>query len=167
MTPRSQLARLGAVAASLVILGQAGCAARGAGNHTEAADQRQVITTDKAPAAIGPYSQAIRVGNTLYCAGQLGIDPATGALVAGGIEAETRQALTNLQAVLEAAGFGLRDVVQAQVFLRDLNDYAAMNKVYAEFFTDQPPARAAVQVARVPRDAAVEVLLVAMRGAAR
>ena len=122
-----------------------------------------MIATGDAPAAIGPYSQAIRLGNTLYCAGQIGIDPATGQLVQGGIQAETRQALKNLHAVLRAAGFTPADVVQAQVFLADLDDYAAMNAAYAELFTDSPPARAAVQVARIPRDAKVEIMLTAVK----
>ncbi len=131
-------------------------------SSTQAADGRKVIATDNAPAAIGPYSQAIQHGNMLFLAGQLGIDPATGTLL-DGVEAQTRQALTNLGAVLEAAGFEYADVVQAQVFLADLNDYSKMNTVYAEFFTSEPPARAAVQVARVPRDARVEILLTAVK----
>lgn len=126
--------------------------------------ERQIIATDGAPAAIGPYSQAICVGDVLYLSGQIAIDPATGEMVRGGIEAETRQVLANIRAVLEAAGFGLDDVVQAQVFLADLNDYAAMNAVYAEAFGESPPARAAVQVARLPLDARVEIMVVARTG---
>ena len=133
------------------------------GGSSADAVTREVIATDEAPAAIGPYSQAIRVGNTLYSAGQIGMDPATGEMVAGGVEAETRQALENLGAVLRAAGFDFGDVVQAQVFLADLEDYAAMNAIYAEYLGASPPARAAVQVARVPRDARVEIMLVAVR----
>ncbi|NNE35383.1 MAG: RidA family protein [Rhodothermales bacterium] len=129
---------------------------------SQAQSGRTVIATENAPAAIGPYSQAIQHDNMLFLAGQIGFDPATGLLVEG-IEAQTRQVLTNLGAILEAAGFSFGDVVQAQVFLADLNDYSAMNAVYAEFFTDQPPARAAVQVARVPRDALVEIMLTAVR----
>jgi len=139
------------------------CLALAAACAPPAPPTREVISTDAAPAAIGPYSQAIRVGNTLYCAGQIGMDPATGEMVDGGVEAETRQALENLGGVLRAAGFDFGDVVQAQVFLADLEDYAAMNAVYAEYLGDNPPARAAVQVARVPRDARVEILFVAMR----
>ena len=123
--------------------------------------ERRVIATDAAPAAIGPYSQAVQVGRTLYLAGQIGLNPATGALVEGGIEAETRQAMDNLQAVLEAAGFSMDDVVEAQVFLADLNEYGAMNEVYGSYFEEMPPARAAVQVARLPRDARVEIKLTA------
>ncbi len=123
---------------------------------------REVIATPKAPAAIGPYSQAVRAGDVLYCAGQIGIDPATGKLVEG-VEAQTRQALANLAAVCEAAGFKLGDAVQTQVFLSDLADFEAMNRVYAERFPKDPPARATAQVARLPRDARVEILLTAQR----
>ena len=121
------------------------------------------VSTPEAPPAIGPYSQAFRAGDTLYLAGQLGLDPATRELVAGGIEAETRRALENLKAVLAAAGFSLREVVQAQVFLADLADFAAMNEVYATYFPEEPPARATVQVAALPRGARVEIALVAVR----
>ena len=124
---------------------------------------RQTISTDKAPAAIGPYSQAIRVGNRLYLSGQIGTDPATGQMVDGGIEEQTHQTLNNLGAVLESAGFSFDDVVQAQVFLADLNDYAAMNAVYKTYFDESFPARAALQVARIPRDALVEIMMVAER----
>ncbi|QXD17206.1 RidA family protein [Rhodocaloribacter litoris] len=124
---------------------------------------RSVVATGAAPAAVGPYSQAVRVGNLLFLAGQIGLDPATGQLVEGGVVAETRQAMENLRAVLEAAGFSMADVVQAQVFLADLNDYAAMNEVYASFFDGPPPARAAVEVARLPRDARVEIMMTAAR----
>lgn len=136
----------------------AGCTAPDA-----ALNERKVIATDGAPAAIGPYSQAIQVGNVLYLAGQIGIDPATGQIVDGGVEAETRRAMENLAAVLEAAGFSMDNVVQAQVFLADLNDYTAMNEVYGSYFSDQPPGRAAVQVARLPRDARVEIMMTAVR----
>ncbi|GIV57877.1 MAG: endoribonuclease [Rhodothermaceae bacterium] len=124
---------------------------------------RSVVATGAAPAAVGPYAQAVRVGNLLFLSGQIGLDPATGQLVEGGVAAETRQAMENLRAVLEAAGFTMADVVQAQVFLADLNDYAAMNEVYASFFDGPPPARAAVQVARLPRDARVEIMMTAAR----
>lgn len=124
---------------------------------------REVVATPNAPAAIGPYSQAIRVGDVLYAAGQVGLDPATGQIVPGGIEAETRQALANLRAVLEAAGFTLADAVQAQVFLADFADFEAMNRIYAEAFPAAPPARATVEVAKLPRNARVEILLVAHR----
>ena len=152
----------------LLLLLLAGCAAAETSESQttppeEQTAPREVIAADGAPAAIGPYSQAVRVGNTLYCAGQIGLDPATGALVEGGIEAETRRALDNQKAVLEAAGFSMGDVVQAQVFLADLEDYGAMNAVYATYFAVSPPARAAVQVARLPRDARVEIMLTAAK----
>ncbi len=123
--------------------------------------KKQIITTDKAPKAIGPYSAAVRVGNFVYTAGQIGIDPATGELVSGGIEAETRQVLTNLKHVLEAAGSSLDNVVKTTVFLRDINDFARMNAVYAEFFPENPPARSAVQAAALPKGVAVEIEAVA------
>lgn len=128
--------------------------------------EREIVATAAAPAAIGPYSQAVRVGDVLYAAGQIGLDAATGEMVPGGVEAETRQALANLAAVLAAAGFTLADAVQAQVFLADLDDFAAMNRVYAEHFPSAPPARATVQAARLPRDARVEIMLVAHRSPA-
>jgi 2-iminobutanoate/2-iminopropanoate deaminase len=121
------------------------------------------ISTPAAPQAIGPYSQAFRAGNTLYLSGQIGLDPTTGKLVEGGIEAETRRALDNLRGVLAAAGFGLGEVVQAQVFLADLKDFEAMNRVYAAYFPKDPPARATVQVAALPRGARIEIALVAVR----
>ncbi len=126
---------------------------------------KTIIATDAAPAAIGPYSQAVQVGDTLYLSGQIAIDPATGKLVEGGIEAEARQVLKNIQAVLEAAGMGFADVVQAQVFLKDLDHYSLVNKIYAEYFKKDFPARAAVQVARLPKDVAIEIMAVAVRGA--
>jgi len=124
---------------------------------------RMVIATPNAPAAIGPYSQAIRFGNTIWCAGQIGIDPKSGKMVRGGVEAQTRQVLANIGAVLEAAGAGFGDVVQAQVFLADMNDYGAINAIYAERFDEAAPARAAVQVARLPLGARVEILVTAVR----
>ncbi len=123
--------------------------------------KKQIIATDKAPKAIGPYSAAVRVGNFVYTAGQIGIDPATGELVSGGIEAETRQVLTNLKHILEAAGSSLDNVVKTTVFLRDINDFARMNAVYAEFFPENPPARSAVQAAALPKGVAVEIEAVA------
>ena len=126
---------------------------------------KTIIATDAAPAAIGPYSQAVQVGDTLYLSGQIAIDPATGKLVEGGIEAEARQVLKNIQAVLEAAGMGFADVVQTQVFLKDLDHYSLVNKIYAEYFKKDFPARAAVQVARLPKDVAIEIMAVAVRGA--
>jgi 2-iminobutanoate/2-iminopropanoate deaminase len=128
---------------------------------------REVISTKSAPAAIGPYSQAILVGNTLYLAGQIAIDPETGTFVNGGIEEQTRQVLNNIQAVLNEAGFALKDVVQCQVYLSDLNNYAAMNEVYASYFKDSPPARAAVQAARLPKDALIEIMATAVKSCSR
>lgn len=122
---------------------------------------KQIITSDKAPKALGPYSVANRFGNLVYTAGQVGLDPATGKLAPGGIEAETRQSLTNVKNVLEAAGTSLANVLKTTVFLRDMNDFAAMNKVYAEFFTENFPARSAVQVAALPLGCAVEIEVVA------
>lgn len=124
--------------------------------------QKQVILTENAPQAIGPYSAGIRIGNFVFTAGQLGIDPPSGVLVGGGIEAETRQSLKNVQAILEAAGSGLDQVVKTTVFLRDMADFAAMNAVYAEFFPANPPSRSTVQVAALPRAAAVEIEAIAV-----
>lgn len=126
--------------------------------------QKQVVVANNAPKAIGPYSAGVKIGNFVYTAGQLGIDPQTGAFVEGGIEAQTRQAITNLKAVLEAADSSLIDVIKTTVFLRDMNEFAAMNSVYAEFFTENFPARSAVQVARLPLDGAVEIEAVAVIG---
>lgn len=132
-------------------------------NQTPAPTQRRVISTPDAPAAIGPYSQAIQVGQTLYLAGQIALDPVSGEMVTGGIEAETRQVMENLGAVLEAAGFGFGDVVQSQVFLTDLDNFAAMNGVYGTYFGEGAPARATVGVAALPRGALVEILMTAAR----
>ena len=121
-----------------------------------------VIATPDAPQAIGPYSQAIRAGNLVFVSGQLGLVPATGQMAPGGIKAETAQALNNARAILAAAGLGLQHAVQVQVFLADMDEFAAMNEVYAAYFPATPPARAAVQVARLPKDARVEVMVVAV-----
>jgi len=122
---------------------------------------KQVIATDNAPAAVGPYSQAVRVGSLIYTAGQLGIVPGTTTFAGADIEHQTRQALENLAAVLEAAGSCLQHVVKTTVFLQDIAEFARMNSVYAEFFPDQPPARSAVQVAALPLGGRVEVEAVA------
>lgn len=124
--------------------------------------ERQVIHSDNAPKAIGPYSQAIRAGDFVFCSGQLGLDPSTGNLVSGGVEAETRRALQNLSAVLQAAGTSLERVVKTTVFLLDMNDFAKMNAVYTEFFPTNPPARSTIQVARLPRDGHVEIEAIAL-----
>ena len=123
---------------------------------------REVIATDKAPAAVGPYSQGIRAGNLLFTAGQLGMDPATGKLAEGGIEAQTRQALTNLSAVLEAGGTSMAHAVKVTVFLQDMGDFQTMNGVYAQFFATDPPARTTVQVAALPLGGLVEIEVVAV-----
>ena len=122
----------------------------------------EVIHTDKAPKAIGPYSQAVRVGNFIHAAGQVALDPATGQLVEGGIETQTRQALRNLSHVLEAAGSSLRHVVKTTVFMKDMGEFAQMNAVYGEMFGEHRPARSTVQVAALPRGAAVEIECVAV-----
>ena len=118
---------------------------------------RRVIQTTQAPAAIGPYSQGVVVGSLLHTAGQIGLDPATGKLVSGGVEMETRRALQNLRAIVEAAGARLEDVVKTTVFLTTMDDFAAMNRVYAEFFPEQPPARSTVAVLALPAGARVEI----------
>jgi 2-iminobutanoate/2-iminopropanoate deaminase len=124
--------------------------------------QRAIINTDKAPKAIGPYSVANRIGDLVFTAGQTALDPQTNELVPGGIQAETRQVLTNIKNVLEAAGTSLEQVVKTTVFLRDMNDFAQMNSVYAEFFPQNYPARTTVQVVAVPRGGAVEIEVVAV-----
>ncbi|PJF48342.1 MAG: RidA family protein [Chloroflexi bacterium] len=123
---------------------------------------RTVIHTDAAPKAIGPYSQAIVAGGLVFCSGQVPIDPATGELVPGGIEEQTHRSLCNLKAVLEAAGSGLDRVLKTTVFLQHMGDFAAMNAVYATYFPDNPPARSTVEVARLPRNALVEIECIAL-----
>jgi len=118
---------------------------------------RRAVSTEAAPGAIGPYSQGIVCGNLLFISGQLPIDPASGELVAGSIEEKTRQVISNVRAIAEAAGAGLEDVVKTTVFLKDMQDFGAVNTVYAEFFTAAPPARAAIQVAALPKDADIEI----------
>lgn len=124
---------------------------------------KQQVTTDKAPAAIGPYSQAVKVGNFVFTSGQLPMDPATGK-IEGDIKAQTRMALTNLQRVLEAAGSSLDQVVKTTVFLADINEFADMNEVYATFFKNVPPARSAFEAANLPKGAKVEIEAVAVAG---
>ena len=121
---------------------------------------KQAIHTDKAPAAIGPYSQAIQVGNLLFISGQIPVDPATGAIPEG-IEAQAAQSLTNIKSILAQAGLDMNAVVKTTVFMKDMNDFAAMNGVYATFFGEAAPARSAVQVARIPKDALVEIEAIA------
>ena len=123
----------------------------------------QIIHTEKAPAAIGPYSQAVKAGNLLFVSGQLPIDPATGAFAGEDIGTQTRQSLNNIKAILEEAGYALTDVVKATVLLADMADFAAMNAVYAEFFTANCPARAAFAVKELPKAAKVEIEVIACR----
>ena len=123
---------------------------------------KKIVSTKKAPKAIGPYSQAIRTDNLVFTAGQVGLDPTTMELVDGGVEAQTRQVLTNLRHVLEKADSGLNYVVKTTVFLQDMSDFAKMNSVYAEFFPENPPARSTVQVAGLPKGALVEIECVAL-----
>ena len=124
--------------------------------------QRTTVATQKAPGAIGPYSQAIKTDTMVYVSGQLAIDPASGLLLTGDIRQETRQALTNLQAILEAAGSALAKVVKTTVYIADMNQFGDINEAYAEFFKTDPPARACVEVARLPKDANVEIEAIAL-----
>jgi 2-iminobutanoate/2-iminopropanoate deaminase len=123
-----------------------------------------IVTTNHAPRAIGPYSQAVRAGDLVFASGQIPIDPATGEFVAGGVSEQTEQVLRNLTAVFEAAGVGLNQVVKTTVFLADMDDFTAMNEVYGRYFGAEPPARATVQAARLPRDARVEIEAIAVIG---
>jgi 2-iminobutanoate/2-iminopropanoate deaminase len=123
---------------------------------------KQVATSAKVPKPVAPYSPGIRVGELIFVAGQIGLDVTTGALVSGGVEAETRQALHNMENVLEAAGATLENVVKTTVFLRDMKDFGQVNAIYAQFFTDKPPARSAFQVAALPLGAAVEIEAIAI-----
>ncbi len=124
--------------------------------------EKQVVIPTGAPKAIGPYSAAIRVGQFVFTAGQIGLDPDTGEMVSGGIEEQTRRVLLNLKNVLESAGSGLEYVVKTTVFLQDIADFGRMNAVYAEFFGEKPPARSAVQAAALPKGALVEIEAVAL-----
>ena len=123
---------------------------------------REAIAVPGAPRPIGPYSPVIRAGNLLFLSGQVAIDPATGALVDGGIGIQTEQVMRNIGALLEAAGAGFEHVVRTTVFLADMNEFAAMNECYAKFVSDPPPARSTVQVARLPRDARIEIDVIAV-----
>jgi 2-iminobutanoate/2-iminopropanoate deaminase len=131
------------------------------------AEGKKIVSTEKAPKAIGPYSQAIQTENLVFTAGQVGLDPATMELVDGGVEAQTRQVLTNLRHVLETADSGLNFIVKTTVFLQDLADFAKMNSVYSEFFPENPPARSTVQVAALPKGALVEIECVALLNSRR
>jgi 2-iminobutanoate/2-iminopropanoate deaminase len=122
-----------------------------------------VINSEKAPKAIGPYSQAVKVGGFIFTSGQIPVDPATSTLVQGDIQAQARQVFANLSAVLEAAGASFSDVVKTTVFLKDMNDFAAVNEVYASYFAGDFPARSCVQVAKLPRDVGIEIEMVAYK----
>ncbi|HJS20062.1 MAG TPA: RidA family protein [Anaerolineales bacterium] len=128
---------------------------------------KKIVSTEKAPKAIGPYSQAICIEGLVFTAGQVGLDPVTMELVEGGVDAQTRQVLTNLSHVLEAADSGLNFVIKTTVFLKDMADFASMNSVYAEFFPENPPARSTVQAAGLPKGALVEIECVALLNPAR
>lgn len=123
---------------------------------------KKIINTPNAPAAIGPYSQAIQVGNTIYVSGQIPFVPETMTLVSEDVKEQTKQALENVKAILEAAGSSLADVVKASVFVKDINDFAAINEVYATYFNENKPARALVEVARLPRDVKIEIEVIAV-----
>ncbi len=125
---------------------------------------KQIIKTDSAPQAIGPYSQAVKVNGFIFASGQIPIDPATGQFVEGGIAEQTEQVMKNVSAVLEAAGSSLEKVIKTTVFLADMGEFAAMNEVYGRYFEQDPPARATVEAARLPRDARVEIEAIALAG---
>jgi 2-iminobutanoate/2-iminopropanoate deaminase len=124
--------------------------------------ERHTIVTDNAPKAIGPYSVGVRVGDFIFVSGTLGVDKDTGEMVPGGIEAQTRQVITNIKGILEAAGASLRDVVKTTVFMADLGEFSKMNNIYAEFFSVDPPARSTFGVAALPRGAAIEIEAIAV-----
>jgi 2-iminobutanoate/2-iminopropanoate deaminase len=128
------------------------------------ANERTVINTDTAPAAIGPYSQAIVAGGFVFCSGQVPFDPQSGQVVEGDIATQTRRVLDNLQAVLVAAGSSFEHVVKTTIFLQDMNDFQAVNAIYSEYFGAEPPARSTVEVARLPRDVRVEIEAIALKG---
>lgn len=142
------------LAAVLLILVFTGCSIK--------YDIRQIISSPSAPAAIGPYSQAVRVGDTLYLSGQLGLIPATGKFADQNFISQARQALENQKAILETAGFSLNDVVQCQVFVTDMNNYPAFNNIYKEYFHEDFPARAVLEVSRIPADGLIEIMMIAV-----
>ncbi|AOQ24226.1 RidA family protein [Neomoorella thermoacetica] len=125
---------------------------------------KKVVATNQAPAAIGPYSQAIKIGNLIFTSGQIPLDPASGRIVDGGAAEQTARVMANLQAVLAAAGAGLEDIVKTTVYIKDMNDFSAINEVYGRYFTQEPPARSCVEVARLPKDVLVEIEAVAVVG---
>ena len=123
---------------------------------------KKIISTTDAPAAVGPYSQAVRVGSTIYCPGQIPLDPATNQMIEGDITAQTERVMENLKGLLEACESSLAQVVKTTVFLADMNDFAAMNEVYARYFVTHPPARSTVEVSKLPRNVRVEIDLIAL-----
>jgi 2-iminobutanoate/2-iminopropanoate deaminase len=125
--------------------------------------KRQVVATDAAPKAIGPYSQAVWAGDFLFCAAQIALDPATGNMIGGGIAEQTARVLENIRGLLQSQGLSFGSVVKSTVFLTDMNDFGALNEVYAKYFAKEPPARSTVQVSRLPKDALVEIEVVAAR----
>ena len=126
--------------------------------------KREVISTDKAPGAIGPYSQAIGLDQFVFCSGQIPIDPATGELIEGGVVEQTHQIMSNIKAVLAAAGSSLERVVKTTIFLKDMNTFGEVNQTYGEYFAADPPARSTVEVARLPKDVLIEIEVIALRG---
>ena len=128
----------------------------------DSSDGKRIVKTDQAPAAIGPYSQAVIANGFVFAAGQIALDPGTAQLVPGDVRIQTKRVMENLSAVLAAAGSSMDKVVKTTVFLRDLNDFGPMNEIYGEYFRENPPARSTVQVAKLPRDAAVEIEVVAL-----
>ena len=129
----------------------------------DVSDVKEIIVSENAPAAIGPYSQAVKVGDILFCSGQIPIDPETGELVSGPIAEQTHRVLQNLGAVLREAGMDFSDVVRATVYMKDMENYAAINEVYGTYFSENPPARCAVEVSRLPKDVDVEISFIAIR----
>src|SRR2546421_8506563 len=123
---------------------------------------KKIISTSDAPAAVGPYSQAVRVGSTIYCAGQIPLDPKSGQIVSGGIDVQTRRVLDNIAAVLKADGLGFENIVKTTIFLTDLNDFQTVNEIYGSRFKQQPPARPTVQVPALPKGANVEIEVIAV-----
>ena len=123
---------------------------------------KKIISTTDAPAAVGPYSQAVRVGSTIYCAGQIPLDPKSGQIVSGGIDTQTRRVMDNVTAVLRAEGLTMENVVKTTIFLMDLNDFQTVNEIYGSYFNQAPPARSTVQVAGLPKGARVEIEVIAM-----
>jgi 2-iminobutanoate/2-iminopropanoate deaminase len=126
--------------------------------------KKEIIKTDKAPAAIGPYSQAVKYENLVFTSGTLGVDPGSGSFVEGGIQAQTKQCLENLKAVLEASGSSMENVLKATVFIKDMNDFPKINEIYGQYFTKEQPGRSCVEVARLPKDGLIEIETIAFVG---